>query len=114
MPRSETPDYNPDKDGHVEHRYVVQPAWKSGTYASGILAPDGRYLKYNREKRLMVKDEKLAREIQQQHRNDLVVTRVRYPGEADRGHRYFFGQMPAMPWHQYDENGKRIDNVDTA
>lgn len=98
MARSETPDYNPDREGHRKHKFIVQPAWKSGMKKKGINLPDGRFAKYNREKRFMLNDEKMARDVQKEHRNDLVVTRVNDPDIADRGHNYFFGQIPEMPW----------------
>lgn len=108
MARSKTPDYNPDKESHTEHKFIVQPAWPSVARQDGVTLPSGRKAAWGKSKRFFLKDEKEARELQQEHRNDLVVTRVRYPHRSDRGHVYFFGQMPAMPWHRYDENGRRI------
>lgn len=88
MPRSSTPDYNPDKDRHVKHKFIVQPQWPSEAKKDGVNLPDGRFAKWNREKRFTLNDEGLARELQQRDRNSLTVTRVRYPDEADRGHNY--------------------------
>lgn len=101
--RSEIPDYNPDKEGHVDHKFIVQPAWPSEAQKDGVESPDGRFLKYGKEKRFMLNDESVARELQKEHRNDLVVTRVRYPHRSDRGHVYFFGQWPEMPWKKKKE-----------
>lgn len=40
----------------------------------------------------------------------VTTTKVNIPHPSDRGHKYTF-QVPAMPWHRFDENGKRIDNA---
>ena len=103
------PDYNPDKEGHVDHKFIVQKAWPAHDTSTEVNTSKGP-LAFGHEDRFVVKDPALAREIQQDHPADLAVTRVRYPHQADRGHRYHFGQLPAMPWHKYDEQGRRIDN----
>jgi len=103
------PDYNPDKEGHVDHKFIVQKAWPGTSMDPGESVQTSKgALQFNDEGRLVVRDPALAREIQQANPRELAVTRVRYPNQADRGHRYHFGQMPAMPWHRYDENGNRI------
>jgi hypothetical protein len=100
-------DYNPDKERHVDHRYMVIKATKDPNF-TGVQTSKG-FLKFDRNKQsFRVKDPALANEIRQTVGVDATVTRLRYPSQADRGHTYFFGQMPAMPWHKYDENGKRI------
>lgn len=105
------PDYNPDREGHVDHKFIVQKAWPGTSMDMGDSVQTSKgNLKFNHEDRLVVRDQNLAREIQQAYPRELAVTRVRYPSQADRGHRYHFGQMPAMPWHKYDENGNRIKN----
>lgn len=46
-----------------------------------------------------VSDAGVAKEIEAAHggkRSDVVVTPHHVP--AERGHKYFFGQMPEMPW----------------
>lgn len=96
------PDYNPDKERHVDHKFIVQKAWPDGNHegdglrdgistSRGVLKPDSKG-------RMVVKDEALAREIQKEYPGDLAVTRVRAPDPADSGHRYHFGQWPEMPW----------------
>jgi hypothetical protein len=52
----------------------------------------------------------LAREIQKDHRRDLAVSRIFSNDPADRGHVYFFGQMPEMPWKR--ENSEIEDGAD--
>jgi hypothetical protein len=94
------PDYDPGREGHVEHRFIVQRAWP-GRGALDIgesVKTDRGELKFDEYGRFMVKDEALARRIQEEYPREVAVTRVRYPSPADRGHRYFFGQMPEMPW----------------
>lgn len=102
------PDYNSDRDRHVDHKFVVQSAWPNSP--KEIMTSKG-LLKANEQGRMMVKDEALAREIQKEHPHDLAVTRMRTPKPADQGHRYHFGQMPPMPWVKYDEFGRRIQEV---
>ena len=97
------PDYNPDKDRHVDHRFIVQSAVKRDMES----VPGFDNLKLNRQGRCVVHDEGLAREIQNETR-DVAVTRMRHPHRSDRGHVYFFGQTYAMPWAKYDELGRRI------
>lgn len=104
---SKTPDYNPDKERHVDHTFIVQKADRS---AGNTIDVGGKQIKLNKEGRAFIKDEALAREIQTEHRFDMAVTRMRTPSVSDRGHRYHFGQMPAMPWHKYDEDGRRIED----
>lgn len=97
-------DYNPDREGHAAHKFIVTPALKG---MKDVSLGDETY-KFGKSGAFLIKDEKRARELQNENHGRIAVTRVRRPGPADKGHKYFFGQMPAMPWHQYDENGKRI------
>ena len=97
------PDYNPDKERHADHRFIVQSAVKRKLDH----VPDHPELKLNSQGRCVVKDEGLAREIQNETR-DVAVTRMRHPHRSDRGHVYFFGQAPPLPWAKYDELGRRI------
>lgn len=103
------PDYNPDREGHVGHKFIVQKAWPGTSMDPGDSVQTSKgALKFDEQDRLAVKDPALAREIQQANPRELAVTRVRQTHHSDTGHRYHFGQMPAMPWHRYDENGNRI------
>lgn len=109
------PDWNPDKEGHVEHRWIVHKATTRDI--EGVETSKG-FLKFNREGRCLLKDETLANEIRTSDigKYDVAVTRVRYPSPADRGHKYFFGGWPEMPWKKnnpnYNEYGVRIDPED--
>lgn len=101
------PDYNPDREGHVKHKFIVQKAWPAGDYAGdglagGIHTSKG-VLKPNSQGRMVVRDAALAREIQSAYPADLAVTRMRAEGPADKGHRYHFGSWPAMPWKRQRE-----------
>jgi hypothetical protein len=96
------PDYNPDKERHVDHKFVVQKAWPDGVPEGGGLDAgvdtSRGTLKPDKQGRMLVRDEALAREIQQQYPRDYAVTRLRMQGPADSGHRYHFGQTPELPW----------------
>jgi hypothetical protein len=101
------PDFNPDREGHVKHKFIVQNG--------DIVARDGvqtskGFLEFNKQERCIINDEALAREVQQQYPT-VAVSRVRYPGAADKGHRYFFGSWPEMPWKRKegDHEGNRQD-----
>ena len=104
------PDFNPDKERHVDHKFVVQTAWPG--VEKKIKTSKGE-LDMSAKGRMIIKDEVLAREIQKEHPHDLAVTRMRMPKPADQGHRYFFGQTKPLPWAKYDEFGHRIpDKID--
>ena len=91
------PDYNPDREGHVQHRFIVQPNSKFPNQ-TGVKLANGKELKFGANKRFVTKNEPLARELMEQYKKDVVVTRMRFPDEADRGHKFLFGQWPEMPW----------------
>ena len=95
------PDYNPDKERHRDHKWIVHKAIQDRSF-SGVVAAD-RQMKFNREGRFAIQDPGVAAEIRKEYPRDVTVTRVRNPHRSDRGHVYFFGQWPAMPWK---DNGK--------
>lgn len=101
------PDFNPDKEGHVGHKYIVQDATREKLESVPTSKGD---LKFNNEGRLVVNDPTLASEIRTSTmgRRDVTVTRVRANHPSDQGHRYHFGQFPGLPWAKYDELGRRI------
>ena len=105
------PDYNSDRERHVDHKFVVQTAWPG--VANKVKTSKGE-LEMNDKGRMIIKDEVLAREIQKEHPRDLAVTRMRTSKPADQGHRYHFGQMPPMPWVKYDELGRRIQEANNG
>jgi hypothetical protein len=57
-------------------------------------------MKFNGEGRFSVDDESVAAEIRKEYPATTTVTRVSKYHSSDRGHIYFFGQMPEMPWHK--------------
>ena len=91
------PDYNPDKEGHVQHKYIVQDATRDRL--AGVQTSKGQ-LDFDRNGRLLVNDPTLANEIRTSEagKRDVTVTRVRWQDSHERGHRYHFGQMPELPW----------------
>ena len=77
---------------------------------------DGKQMRFPRvhQSMMRVKDRGLAMAIREKYGSGrapgVTVTKVAYPDIRDRGHRYFFGQLTKpLPWHRYDENGKRIN-----
>lgn len=88
-------DYNPDKESHAAHRWVVMNATQRKMDGVEV---GGRELKFGTEGRLTVGDPGVASEIRQRYGKDVTVTRYRANSAADVGHRYHFGQMPEMPW----------------
>ncbi len=91
------PDFNPDREGHVKHKWLVQKANTFGPLNAPVMTSKGP-LKTSKKGRFFVTDPTLAAEIRAQYPADYAVTRVRTPAPADRGHNYFFGQMPELPW----------------
>ena len=101
-----THDYNPDKERHRDHKWIVHKAVRAPGF-KGIYAGE-REMPFNHEGRFSVKDEGVAQEIRQEYGREVTVTRVHNTAAVDRGHTYFFS-MPALPWHKYDEQGRRIE-----
>src|SRR4030067_3613547 len=98
MPRA---DYNPHREPPAEHKWQdIRPTRRD---LPG-LDVDGKQMKFGKDGAFRVNDEGVAAAIREEYarKGDVTVTRIRYPGAADRGHRYFFGQLPEMPWK---ENG---------
>ena len=102
------PDYNPDREGHRDHKWIVHKAIRGNAQFNKIHAA-GKDMPFNREGRFMVSDEKVASEIRQKYPRAATVTRVNTPHSADRGHKYFF-RCPEMPWKVKDaEKEEEVD-----
>jgi len=109
------PDFNPDKESHADHKFLVMNAEKSKK--EGLWIGDGKnrkFLKFSPKGRMFIKDEGIAREIQKKHPHELVVARVRDSKPADKGHNYFFGSMPEMPWKRKAREEKEGENESTT
>lgn len=87
-------DFNPDKERHVPRKFLVQPSSKLPNQKS-VTTEDGRELKFDKFSRMSISDEGLARELQSEYKQDIVVSRMRLP---ESGHGYFWGSWPEMPW----------------
>ena len=95
-------DYNPDREGHVKHKFYVRNATRR---QFDTLTVGGKDMKFNSEGRMMIKDESMARDIQNEYADELAVTRMRDPDPADVGHNYFF-TVPEMPWKVNNQGDK--------
>ena len=104
MPRA---DYNSDREGHTEHKWEVIRATRRDLPSLDV---DGKQMNFGKDGAFRVNDEGVAAAIREEYakKGDVTVTRIRYPGEHDRGHRYFFGQLPEMPWKE-NGNGETED-----
>ena len=102
MPRA---DYNSDKERHAEHTWEVIRATRRPLESVDV---DGKQMKFGKDGAFRVNDEGVAAAIREEYarKGDVTVTRIRYPGAADRGHYYFFGQLPEMPWKKENGNGE--------
>ena len=92
------PDFNPDREGHRKHKWIVHNATRRDLT---IKAAD-KVMPFNREGRFMVSDESVANEIRQKYPRTATVSRVSAPDPSDRDHKSFFS-CPAMPWHEQEE-----------
>ena len=94
MPRA---DYNSDKERHAEHKWEVIRATRRDLPGIDV---DGKQMKFGKDGAFRVNDEGVAAAIREEYakKGDVTVTRIRYPGAHDRGHRYFFGGWPLAPW----------------
>jgi hypothetical protein len=97
------PDWNPDKEAHRDHKWIVHRAIRDTSFKT-VNAAD-REMKFDREGRFSVSDEKIAAEIREKYPHTATVTRVNAQHSSDRGHKYFFN-CPEMPWHK---DGKDAD-----
>lgn len=102
--RKPRPDYDPAQDRHAGRKWMIMPAHDPKMRS---LELDGKQYKFNKSGHMMIKDQKVARALQQKYPLDIAVGGVRSPHVADRGHKYFF-TSPGMPWHKYGPDGKRI------
>ena len=98
------PDYDPAPDRHAGRKWMIKPALDPHMK---YLELNGKKYRFNKDGNMVVKDQVVARALQQKYGIDIAVGGVRYPHVADRGHRYFF-TSPGMPWHKYDELGRLI------
>lgn len=97
------PDFNSSKElGQGKKKWVIQPANKR--IAKTVKTGKGE-LKLDDHGRCLINDEVLAREIQKDHRKDMTVSRIFDDAPADRGHKYFFGGWPEMPWKNRIRDG---------
>ncbi len=74
---------------------------------------------FGRDGAFRVRDSGIAEEIKTKYGGDVVVSKIRYPDVHDRGHRYFFGMIPEMPWKRKKGDGEHgteeveeMDSVD--
>jgi hypothetical protein len=93
------PDFNPDKERHRSHKWIVHNATRNREPLP-VVAAD-KVMKFNDEGRFSVDDEKVAAEIREEYPRDVTVTRVNASHPADRGHKYFF-TVPELPWKRND------------
>lgn len=99
-------DYNPDKERHADHKYIVMNATRE---RKKYIEAGGKQLKLSKEGWCSVKDPAIANEIRQTYGPDVTVSRVRNPGVHERGiHNYFFAMPCGLPWAKYDEFGRRV------
>ena len=105
MPRA---DYNPDREGHAEHKWEVIRATRRPLESLDV---DGKQMRFGKDGAFRVNDEGVAAAIREEYvkKGDVTVTRIRYPGAADRGHYYFWGGWPEMPWKKEQGNGETED-----
>ena len=93
------PDFNPDKESHRDHKWIVHRATRDSSFRKVRAAE--RDMPFDREGRFTVSDESVASEIRKKYPRTATVTRVSSYHPSDRGHKYFFS-CPAMPWHEED------------
>ena len=102
------PDFNPDKEAHRDHKWIVHDATRKRL--AGVHAV-GKDLMFNKYGRFSIRDEGVAAEIRQRYPRDVTVTRVSKYHPADRGHKYFFA-VPEMPWKKEVKEKGKMCNVE--
>jgi len=66
---------------------------------------DGNEYKFRDSGMMRMKDRGLAMAMREKYGRGITVTKVRYPHEADRGHRFTFS-VPEMPWKRKDADSQ--------
>lgn len=94
------PDWNPDKESHRKHKWIVHNATRNHNFKN-VVAAD-KVMPFNHEGRFFVKDEAVANEIRKKYPREVTVSRVTASDPTDRDHKSFFS-CPAMPWHKESE-----------
>ena len=95
------PDFNPDKERwRGKRKWIVHNATRNREFTD-VVAAD-KVMKFDREGRFSVSDEKVANEIREEYPRDVTVTRVHASHPSDRGHHYMF-TVPELPWKVKDE-----------
>ena len=79
-----------------------------------LVEAGGKVIEFNDSGFARVKDDGLAQEIRDRYGKRVTVTKMRYEGAADHGHRYFFGSMPEMPWKRRRDENQSVDTQDTG
>ena len=99
-------DYNPDREGHVGKKWEVIRATRRPLESIEV---DGKKMKFGKDGAFRVSDEGVAAAIREEYakKGDVTVTRIRYPGAHDRGHYYFWGGWPEMPWKKKKEKEEK-------
>ncbi len=64
---------------------------------------DGKVLPWGTSGGAHIKDEGMAKAIEQKYEGRVIVSPVQSPDAHDRGHKYFFGGWPEMPWKRKQE-----------
>ena len=95
------PDFNPDKEAHRDHKWIVHKA-VTGMHDFTKVKVADKVMPFNGEGRFAVDDESIANEIRQKYPRTVTVSRVSAHHPSDRGHKYFFS-CPAMPWHKVED-----------
>ena len=95
------PDYNPDREGHRKHKWIVHKAINNSGFKN-VVAAD-KVMPFNHEGRFFVKDASVAAEIRQKYPRSVTVSRVTASDATDRDHKNFFS-CPAMPWHNKEKD----------
>ena len=105
-------DFNPDREGHRDHKWIVHKAIK-GIHNFTKVEAGGKVMPFNAEGRLAVDDEAVAAEIREKYPRTATVTRVTASHPSDRGHKYFFS-VPELPWHKELPNAPIKHDFDSA
>jgi len=93
----------------ADERWEVMPFTRG---AAESLAPelDGKQYSWKRWGAFHMKDGGAAQALEQKYEGQLLAVPISSPDVHDRGHRYFFGGWPEMPWKR-KVNDERIAKI---
>jgi hypothetical protein len=90
--------------------------WELLPYTQGMATEtpelNGKKYPWGAQGAMHVKDGAIAKDLAEKYDGRVLAMKVQSPDIHDRGHTYFFGGWPEMPWKRGQDAGKENTEVD--